>query len=122
MKQLTTPRMDQCIGCQSCSLARSVYSEDMLSKCLSAVGYETLAGNIPGASEHIRRLRWKVRAETGFNPDNFSIPKRFYQVEIWKGHVHKTYLDDGSILLECYHHVSQFVLSQNYLLVHKGRH
>ena len=94
MKQLTTPRMDQCIGCQSCSLSRSVYSEDMLSKCLSSVGHETLAGNIPQASEYIRRLRWKVRAETGFNPDNFSIPKRFYQVETWKGPVDKTYLDD----------------------------
>ncbi len=78
----------------ACLFARSVYSEDMLSKCLSSVGYETLAGNIGQASEHIRRLRWKVRAETGFNPDNFSIPKRFYQVETWKGAVDKTYLDD----------------------------
>ncbi|MFT5730058.1 MAG: aldehyde:ferredoxin oxidoreductase [Desulforhopalus sp.] len=78
----------------ACLFARSVYSEDMLSQCLSAVGYETLAGNIPQASEHIRKLRWKVRAETGFKPENFSIPKRFYQVETWKGAVDKNYLDD----------------------------
>lgn len=78
----------------ACLFARSVYSEEMLSRCLDVVGYTSLAGKIPEASENIRRLRWKVRAETGFNPDNFSIPKRFYQVETWKGPVDKQYLDD----------------------------
>lgn len=78
----------------ACLFARSVYSEEMLSRCLSAVGYTTLANSIPETSEYIRRLRWKVRAETGFSPDNFSIPKRFYKVETWKGAVDKQYLDD----------------------------
>lgn len=78
----------------ACLFARSVYSEDMLSQCLGVVGYTDLAGKIPEVSEYIRRLRWKVRAETGFHPDNFSIPKRFYQVTTWKGGVDKKYLDD----------------------------
>ncbi|MFT5700192.1 MAG: aldehyde:ferredoxin oxidoreductase [Desulforhopalus sp.] len=78
----------------ACLFARSVYSEEMLSKCLNAVGYNTLAGRIPEASEHIRKLRWKVRADTGFHPDNFSIPKRFYEVTTWKGSIDKQYLDD----------------------------
>jgi len=78
----------------ACLFARSAYSEEMLARCLDAVGYTSLASSIPETSEYIRRLRWKVRAETGFSPDNFSIPKRFYQVETWKGAVDKQYLDD----------------------------
>lgn len=78
----------------ACLFARSVYSEEMLARCLDTVGYATLATKIPETAEYIRRLRWKVRAETGFNPDNFSIPKRFYGVKTWKGAVDKQYLDD----------------------------
>ena len=78
----------------ACLFARSVYSDAMLAECLGSVGYATLAGGINEASEHIRKLRWKVRVETGFEPANFSIPKRFYQVKTWKGPVDKQYLDD----------------------------
>ncbi len=77
-----------------CLFARSVYTEEQLAECLQAVGLETLAGSIPKVSEYIRTLRWKVRATTGFDPDNFSIPKRFYQVKTWKGQVDKNYLDN----------------------------
>ncbi|MBU1564761.1 MAG: aldehyde ferredoxin oxidoreductase [Proteobacteria bacterium] len=76
-----------------CLFARSVYTEKQLAECLAIVGFADLAGSIPAASENIRRLRWKVRTETGFNPENFSIPKRFYQVKTWKGTIDGTYLD-----------------------------
>lgn len=76
-----------------CLFARSVYSEEVLAACLQAVGFETLSASIPETAEYIRTLRWKVRAETGFDPDNFSIPKRFYQVKTWKGPVDQNYLD-----------------------------
>jgi aldehyde:ferredoxin oxidoreductase len=77
----------------SCLFARSVYTEDMLAECLRSVGYDTLSGTIPATAEKIRTLRWQVRAQTGFNPENFTIPKRFYQVRTWKGPVDKKYLD-----------------------------
>jgi aldehyde:ferredoxin oxidoreductase len=77
----------------SCLFARSVYTEDMLAECLLSVGYDTLSGTIPATAEKIRTLRWQVRAQTGFNPENFTIPKRFYQVRTWKGPVDKKYLD-----------------------------
>jgi len=77
-----------------CLFARSVYTEELLAECLRIVGFDTLSGSIDKVSEHIRTLRWQVRAQTGFDPDNFSIPKRFYQVKTWKGQVDKTYLDD----------------------------
>jgi aldehyde:ferredoxin oxidoreductase len=77
-----------------CLFARSVYNEEKLAACLGAVGFDTLSSSISEVSEHIRALRWKVRAQTGFDPDNFSIPKRFYQVKTWKGGVDKNYLDN----------------------------
>jgi aldehyde:ferredoxin oxidoreductase len=77
-----------------CLFARSVYTEEQLAECLQTVGFDTLAGSIGKVAEHIRTLRWQVRAQTGFDPDNFSIPKRFYQVKTWKGQIDKTYLDN----------------------------
>jgi len=77
-----------------CLFARSVYNEEKLAECLGSVGFDTLSGSIPEVAEHIRALRWKVRAQTGFDPDNFSIPKRFYEVKTWKGGVDKNYLDN----------------------------
>ncbi len=77
-----------------CLFARSVYTEEQLAECLQVVGFETLSKTIPKVAEHIRTLRWKVRAQTGFNPDNFTIPKRFYQVKTWKGQIDKNYLDN----------------------------
>jgi aldehyde:ferredoxin oxidoreductase len=76
-----------------CLFARAVYTEEQLAECLMAVGFETLSGSIAKTSEYIRALRWKVRGSTGFHPENFSIPKRFYQVETWKGQIDKNYLD-----------------------------
>lgn len=76
-----------------CLFARSVYREEKLAECLDVVGYRNLASNISDASNQIRKLRWQVRADTGFDPQNFSIPKRFYKVKTWKGQVDKVYLD-----------------------------
>jgi aldehyde:ferredoxin oxidoreductase len=76
-----------------CLFARSVYTEEQLAECLWTVGYEALAGSIAESAERIRTMRWRVRARTGFDPDNFTIPKRFYQVKTWKGQVDSRYLD-----------------------------
>lgn len=77
----------------ACLFARSVYHDEQLAACLQSVGYGALAENMAEVAEHVRRLRWQVRAATGFFPDNFSIPKRFYQVATWKGAVDGAYLD-----------------------------
>ncbi len=76
-----------------CLFARSVYTEAELAECLAIVGFPDLAGVIPATAENIRRLRWKVRAATGFAPENFTIPKRFYQVKTWKGAINGDYLN-----------------------------
>ncbi len=76
-----------------CLFARSVYTEAELAECLAIVGFPELAASIPATAENIRRLRWQVRAATGFAPENFAIPKRFYQVKTWKGPIDGSYLD-----------------------------
>lgn len=77
----------------SCLFARSIYTDQQLQECLASVGYQTLAGSIEETAEYIRGLRWKVRSDTGFAPENFTVPKRFYAVKTWKGAVDGAYLD-----------------------------
>ncbi|WP_457574586.1 aldehyde ferredoxin oxidoreductase N-terminal domain-containing protein [Desulfolithobacter sp.] len=77
----------------ACLFARSVYTEEMLARCLDVLGYETLAGNLPELGEQIRCHRWRLRFATGFRPEDVTIPKRFYRVQTWKGVVDPTYLD-----------------------------
>lgn len=77
----------------SCLFARSVYTNEQLAECLAVSGYQTLADSIEETAEYIRTLRWKVRISTGFNPDNITIPRRFYEVKTWKGRIDGSYLD-----------------------------
>ena len=77
----------------ACLFARSVYSDEQLAECLDVIGYSKLATSIGSVSENIRRLRWKTRISTGYNPENIEIPKRFYNVTSWKGPIDKEYLD-----------------------------
>ncbi len=77
----------------ACLFARAVYDNETLSRCLEAVGHSELAATLSESGERIRRLRWLVRASTGFAPENFSIPKRFYKVATWKGAIDAAYLD-----------------------------
>jgi len=76
----------------ACLFARSVYTDSQLAACLTSIGYTHLAENMGQVAEGIRRLRWQVRARTGFDPQNFTIPKRFHQVKTWKGPIDPAYM------------------------------
>ena len=76
----------------ACLFARGVYSDEMLSRCLHAVGYDALADNIGAAARQIQKLRWRTRVATGFNPREVAIPKRFTEITTWKGPVDPDYL------------------------------
>jgi aldehyde:ferredoxin oxidoreductase len=77
----------------ACLFARSAYNDEQLGECLEAAGYENLAATMPGTAEYIRKLRWKVRVDSGFSPQDIVIPQRFYKVETWKGKIDGGYLD-----------------------------
>jgi aldehyde:ferredoxin oxidoreductase len=77
----------------SCLFARGVYGEQVVSDCLRSVGYTALADNIHTVSQHVQKLRWQTRLRTGFDPRTVSIPKRFLEVETWRGKIDGAYLD-----------------------------
>jgi aldehyde:ferredoxin oxidoreductase len=77
----------------SCLFARGVYGDQVISDCLRSVGYTTLADNIGTVSQYVQKLRWRMRLGTGFDPRTVSIPKRFLEIETWKGKIDSAYLD-----------------------------
>uniref|UniRef100_UPI0006CFF77C aldehyde ferredoxin oxidoreductase C-terminal domain-containing protein n=1 Tax=Salidesulfovibrio brasiliensis TaxID=221711 RepID=UPI0006CFF77C len=77
----------------ACLFSRGVYSEEMLGQALASVGYDNLAADMEAASERIQRIRWQTRFDTGFEPDAVKIPKRYLEVETWKGKVDPEYLN-----------------------------
>ncbi len=76
----------------SCLFARGVYGDQVISDCLRSLGYTTLADSLSTVSQHVQKLRWRTRLRTGFDPRTVSIPKRFLEVETWKGKIDGAYL------------------------------
>jgi aldehyde:ferredoxin oxidoreductase len=76
----------------SCLFARGVYGDQVIADCLRSVGYTTLADRIGAVSSHVQQLRWRMRLGTGFDPRTVSIPKRFLEIETWKGKIDGDYL------------------------------
>ena len=76
----------------SCLFARGVYGEDVLADCLRSVGYRVLSETTGAVSSHVQKLRWQTRLRTGFDPRSVSIPKRFLEVETWRGPIDGAYL------------------------------
>jgi aldehyde:ferredoxin oxidoreductase len=76
----------------SCLFARGVYGDQVISDCLRSVGYTNLADGISSVSLQVQKLRWRTRLRTGFDPHAVSIPKRFHEVETWKGRIDGAYL------------------------------
>lgn len=78
----------------SCLFARGVYKEQVISDCLRSVGYTTLSDRIGTVSGEVQKLRWRMRLRTGFDPRTVSIPKRFLEVETWRGRIDGIYLNE----------------------------
>jgi aldehyde:ferredoxin oxidoreductase len=76
----------------SCLFARTVYTPELLARCLNAVGYQGLAGSIDAVSRGIQKLRWRMRLATGFDPAAVEIPARFSEITTWKGRLDADYL------------------------------
>ena len=76
----------------ACLFARGVYTDELLARCLKAVGYGSLAENLGPVSRNIQQLRWKMRLASGFVPEEVIIPKRFCEIETSKGPMDRAYL------------------------------
>jgi len=77
----------------SCMFARKIYNADRVREALNVLGYNALADNLAQAAGAMQALRWKLKLQTGFSPENASIPKRFYEVNNWKGQADPDYMD-----------------------------
>jgi aldehyde:ferredoxin oxidoreductase len=77
----------------ACLFARGVYGEQTLSDCLRSVGHTALADGTSALSSYVQKLRWQMRLRTGFDPRSVFIPKRFLEVETWRGKIDGAYLD-----------------------------
>ena len=78
----------------ACLFARKVYDPETLRRCLTVLGGEELAAGLDQAADNIQKLRWRARAAGGYDPMNVLIPKRFLEVETWKGQTDPQYLED----------------------------
>jgi aldehyde:ferredoxin oxidoreductase len=76
----------------ACLFARGVYTDELLARCLKAVGYGSLAENLGPVSRNIQQLRWKIRLASGFVPEEVTIPERFREIETSKGPMDRAYL------------------------------
>ena len=77
----------------SCLFARSAYSESRLQEALSAVGLRETADALAEAGGAMRRLRWRLKVASGFDPRTVKIPKRFKEITTWKGPIDPEYLE-----------------------------
>jgi aldehyde:ferredoxin oxidoreductase len=78
----------------SCLFARNVYSEDLLQECLASVGCPRLAESVVARSSEVQAKRWQLKFQTGYNPTDISIPKRFGEVSTWKGEIDTVFMHE----------------------------
>jgi aldehyde:ferredoxin oxidoreductase len=78
----------------ACLFARKVYDPETLRQCLTVLGGTDLAEGLDQAASRIQKLRWQARAAGGYDPMNVRIPKRFMEVETWKGQADPQYLEE----------------------------
>ena len=76
-----------------CLFAREVYKPDVVHAALTCLGYGELADTVDTAAENARRLRWRLKMQTGYDPMTTSIPKRFSEISTWKGPVDAAYME-----------------------------
>jgi aldehyde:ferredoxin oxidoreductase len=76
-----------------CLFARGVYSTERLQQALGSLGYADVAANLDSAGETIQRLRWRLRMRSGYAPMQAKIPKRYTEINTWKGPIDTEYME-----------------------------
>jgi len=79
-------------SCVGCLFARKAYSWEVIRDTLAVVGLDFSLQELKQAGAKIAGLRWQLKLKTGFDPAMVKIPKRFLEVETFKGKINPTYL------------------------------
>ncbi len=77
----------------ACLFSRKIYSNEVLAKALESTGLSRLAGDLDSRLTTLTRERWQLKKETGFQPSQVTLPRRFYQVETIRGPIPSDYMD-----------------------------
>lgn len=76
----------------SCLFARNVYAEERLQEALTSIGRQDVADVLPERSKEMQALRWRMKFACGFKPEQITIPKRFREVQTWKGKIDREFM------------------------------
>lgn len=77
----------------SCLFARNVYTEEKLRECLASLGLNQTAEVLPQQAKKVQALRWRLKFDSGYDPAQIKIPKRFKEITTWKGPMDEDYLN-----------------------------
>jgi len=75
-----------------CLFGRKAYPWENILRALSSLGYNYDQKSLQETVENIKCLRWALKFETGFQPEEVKIPSRFLETETWKGRLDPDYL------------------------------
>lgn len=75
-----------------CLFGRKAYPKENILKALNSVGHEFSMEELDETIRAIQAHRWAIKFKTGFKPEEVKIPKRFLEVETWKGKADPDYL------------------------------
>ena len=75
-----------------CLFARKAYVWENIVETLNSIGLSFDEEECKRAGKRIQKLRWRLKFETGFDPEKVNIPNRFFEVVNWKGKIDKEYL------------------------------
>ncbi len=75
-----------------CLFGRKAYPVATIIKALNSLGYDYSQQDIDESVLAIQAHRWALKFRTGFKPAEVKIPKRFLEVETWKGRTDPNYL------------------------------
>ncbi|MDQ7032976.1 MAG: aldehyde ferredoxin oxidoreductase C-terminal domain-containing protein [Desulfonauticus sp.] len=80
-------------SCVGCLFARKAYSWEQMASALSCVGLNLGPEELQKIAQEIAVRRWRLKIKTGFDPETVKIPKRYLEVETFKGKIDTNYLE-----------------------------
>lgn len=76
----------------ACLFSRAAYTPELVQEALRVLGHGAAADGLDGLAGRVQAERWRLKFDTGFDPDKVRIPKRFLEVETWKGAMDPAFL------------------------------
>ncbi len=85
-------RMELC-SMVSCLFARGVYKTEKVQEALKSLHLDEMADALPESAGLVQRARWRHKTATGFDPRAVTIPKRFTEIETWRGAIDVPFME-----------------------------